>query len=156
MQLVNHNIVNTTARYIIHGCNAQGKMGAGVALEVRKKWPEVFRAYSQVCKLRNAEEIVGTCISTPTNDGHVIGNLITQKYYGRGVFARPSWIQSSIVEFITQFRPEVIASPKIGCGLGGLLWADVSPIYKQIEEEYNVEFFIYDNRPDARLDYALV
>lgn len=31
--------------FMVHGCNCQGVMGSGIAAAIRKKWPNVFRAY---------------------------------------------------------------------------------------------------------------
>lgn len=38
-----------TNRLIIHCCNDLGLMGAGVALQIRKKWPVVYAAYDYWC-----------------------------------------------------------------------------------------------------------
>ena len=47
---------------IIHGCNAQGIMGAGLALQVRHKSEEVYQVYKQACdtKTNDKQSLLGT------------------------------------------------------------------------------------------------
>ena len=47
---------------IIHGCNAQGIMGAGLALQVRSKSEEVYQVYKQACDnlVDNKQSLLGT------------------------------------------------------------------------------------------------
>ena len=47
---------------IIHGCNAQGIMGAGLALQVRNKSEEVYQVYKQACdtKTNDKQSLLGT------------------------------------------------------------------------------------------------
>ena len=46
----------------IHGCNAQGIMGAGLALQVRSKSEEVYQVYKQACdtKTNDKQSLLGT------------------------------------------------------------------------------------------------
>lgn len=47
------DITTVTRGIIIHGCNAQGVMGSGVALALKNKWPEIFGPYqNRVSKVR--------------------------------------------------------------------------------------------------------
>lgn len=148
IQYVNRNIVETPFTKIIHGCNARGKMGSGVALAIRNKWPQVYQDYKN--QLLASKRLNGgtAIISVVANDGQmiVIGNLITQLDYGRsGTYANLKYINDSIRSYIERvcLPEDMIASPKIGCGLGGLSWDEVLPIYQRISGETSVNFTIY-------------
>lgn len=39
------NLVNCTETYLAHGCNCQGKMGKGVAKDVRTMFPKAYYDY---------------------------------------------------------------------------------------------------------------
>ena len=39
------NLLEQTKGVIIHGCNCQGVMSSGIALQIRNKWPGVFETY---------------------------------------------------------------------------------------------------------------
>ena len=41
----NSNITEVTQGVIVHGCNAQGVMGSGVAKQLRAKYPEIYVDY---------------------------------------------------------------------------------------------------------------
>lgn len=160
MRYVFGDITKSPEKWIVHGCNAQGVMGSGVALALRNKWPEVFRRYKDHCNhFQTAEDRMGTWNrATVDTNKHVI-NLITQLTYGREIkrYADPLAIEISLRNFIESFMPSAwkasvpmqIASPKIGCGFGGLDWeVDVKPIYEKLNSRFgqDVEFTIYDNR----------
>ena len=63
---------------IPHCCNNLKKMGAGVALAIKQKWPKVFDVYS------NASSNLGTVSYVKVEDDIVIANIIGQKgFIGR-------------------------------------------------------------------------
>ncbi|WP_343683631.1 hypothetical protein [Asticcacaulis sp.] len=39
------DLLKAPERVICHGCNAQGKMGAGIATAIKKIYPEAFSLY---------------------------------------------------------------------------------------------------------------
>ena len=43
----NGDLLNVTEGIILHGCNGQGVMGAGVAKAIKMKYPEAFTAYKE-------------------------------------------------------------------------------------------------------------
>lgn len=67
-----------TEGYIMHGCNAQGVMGSGVANIVRKQYHEAYKVYA----LQFPNYILGEVIPVEVADGLVIVNAITQDDYG--------------------------------------------------------------------------
>lgn len=86
------NIFNhVTSGVIIHGCNAQGVMGSGVAREVKARYPEAFRTYREFCEQYGVgnKELLGGIPSWVNTDGAIdvnrnliIVNAITQHRYG--------------------------------------------------------------------------
>ncbi len=67
----------------LHGCNAQGVMGSGVAANVKSLWPAAYSEY----KLKHSRvglpvgDNISVCVSG--KDNQYVINAITQKYYGR-------------------------------------------------------------------------
>ena len=39
------NLLDVTSGHIVHGCNAQGVQGAGIALHIKNKWSGCYYAY---------------------------------------------------------------------------------------------------------------
>lgn len=42
------NVLNIETGIIVHGCNCQGVMGAGIALEIKNRFPDVFYIYDKL------------------------------------------------------------------------------------------------------------
>lgn len=74
------DLLDVTEGCIIHGCNAQGVMGSGVALAVKNKYPKAYTAY------KNFETKHGlrlSSISLIRINNLWVANMISQELYGR-------------------------------------------------------------------------
>jgi O-acetyl-ADP-ribose deacetylase (regulator of RNase III) len=126
---------------IIHGCNTQGVMGAGVAKLIKEIYPRAYQIYKKAVlerkRVPNARPILGEVIWAVCGD-KVIGNAITQEFYGRDVTGRPycdyDAVRSCMKQINDNVRPleDRVAMPKIGAGLAGGDWDIIAQI---IEEE---------------------
>ena len=66
----------------VHGCNAQGAFGSGVAKIVKDKWPKAYQLYKQEVLLGKLK--IGQWNAWwDTSKDIVIVNLITQQEFGR-------------------------------------------------------------------------
>lgn len=150
IQVINKDLTLAPQRYIVHGCNAQYKMGSGVALAIRNAFPDAYLTYMRMKELNPGAAVV---VNTKNK---LIGNLITQKYYGYdgGRYAEPMWIESSLADYIRQIEEfdnplgatvdYTIATSRIGCSLGGLKWDEVAPVYDRVSKRHGVNFVIYE------------
>jgi O-acetyl-ADP-ribose deacetylase (regulator of RNase III) len=138
---------------IIHGCNAMGVMGSGVARAIREKWPKAYTDYKYIYDVEGLS--LGQIVWTIT-DGKYIANAITQKTYGRS-FKR--YVNYDAIETVfdkvrneiesnttmTAQGPPYVAIPKIGAGLGGLGGGDWSIISEIIDSVmYNYDIVVYE------------
>lgn len=137
LSIVKGDLFTAPEDYIAHGCNAQGVMGSGVALEIRRRFPDAYKAYMATKPL-----LVGTAVIS----GRVI-NLITQQTYGREKkkYASPEWIHAALLSMETQIPGgKSIAMPAIGAGLGGLnFWNDVEPVLVDHAESFDRNIVVY-------------
>ncbi len=69
---------NVEHGYIMHGCNAQGVMGSGVANIIRLNYHKAYEIYA----LQYPHYILGEVIPVKVADNLVIVNAITQDDYG--------------------------------------------------------------------------
>lgn len=134
--------------FICHGCNAQGKMGSGVARLIRDQRPAAYDAY--MAEFLNSGLVLGQTIWAKDDKGWVI-NAITQEYYGdqasEGVVyvsydaVRTAIAEINLMAVLTQGDPaarevfgeiNAVAFPLIGAGLAGGSWKTIARI---IEEE---------------------
>ena len=129
------DLLESPHRLILHGCNAQGVMGSGIAKQIRKKFPEAFEEYHIAYEkeiLWLGDVIFSDCGSK------IIANGITQQYYGRGGGCFVSYeainnVMEETHDYALKHEIENVAMPLIGAGLGGGSWKKISSI---IEDKF--------------------
>lgn len=130
---------------IAHGCNAQGKMGSGVARVVRNTWPEAYEIYIETHDRFGLN--LGTVIYAKSQN-KIIANCITQRFYGRKLeryvdYSAVGMCFGSLNSYMLDKNLSSIAMPKIGAGLGGGDWNKIEELIKQ-EFDNKVEVVVYD------------
>ena len=119
---------------IIHGCNCFCTMGAGIAKAIRSEFPE---AYEVDCKTeKGSKDKLGTYSqATIERNGNAITviNAYTQHdFEGPGMKADYDAIRSVFKKIKSNYSGKRIGYPKIGAGLAGGDWDQISKI---IDEE---------------------
>ena len=115
---------------LAHGCNCAGAMGRGIAVGFRERWPDMYARFRELC---DRGEFSPGDLFVWTTDDRVIFNLATQRTWRSK--ANPAAIRDALarmVDHARQHRIDAIAMPRIGAGLGGLNWADVREILKEV------------------------
>lgn len=142
IQYIRGNLFDTDIKHIVHGCNAQGVMGSGVAAIVRRDYVAAYQEYVKLYQLRGLH--LGEIQAVPSN-GKVIINAITQdKMGGPQRHANYEAIAVAMEQiddmFSTTYQGRV-AMPLIGAGLANGDWKVISAI---IESELkNVQPVVY-------------
>ena len=121
--------------FVMHGCNAQGVMGSGVARIIKDRYFQAFKVYAQ----QHPHYILGEVIPVQVEDDLVIINAITQDFYGTGkVLADYDAIRQAmngavhVINSGTFLAPPVLHMPFIGAGLAG---GDPHTIFNIMREE---------------------
>lgn len=131
---------------IIQGCNAQGVMGSGVAKALRNKFPQVYTEY--MTEHRREKLRLGYVVATKIHPSKWICSIISQRTYGTDGKKYAQY--SALVKGFTEVRRlcyescfHTIATPMIGCGLGGLQWEFVSELLEENFVEYDIGVTVY-------------
>lgn len=135
----NHDILdpNLQVDAIVNPVNTVGVMGAGLALQFKRKYPANFLAYQRACA--SGTLLLGTVHVWQV--GHVRPLSQVGPAHLRYVINFPTkahWrdasrlvdIEAGLVALVMQVRElqlKSVAIPQLGCGLGGLNWSDVRP-----------------------------
>jgi len=115
---------------IVNTVNCVGVMGKGVALQVKRRYPDVFEVYSRECKADRVR--IGQMLAVPTNELHGpkwVINFPTKTHWKSP--SRLSYIESGLPDLLRVVKElgiRSIAIPPLGAGNGGLAWSDVRPL----------------------------
>ena len=137
------DVLNSDEEVVVHGCNCFKAMGAGIARQVREQCPNAYKADQDT--LWGDKTKLGS-FTVAVDNGMMVFNAYTQYRYTRDkVDVDYDAVHSALTE-ICQNTPQydVIAMPKIGCGLAGGDWKIVSQILEDVSEKYNKTFHVYE------------
>lgn len=138
------NLLDSKENYICHQVNCQGRMGSGVAKQIREKWPAVYDIYRQYANSENLGRISSASIVGNIPIQTVI-NMYAQNTYGYDGCRYTSY--DAFWSCLGEIRKRVpkdatIAFPDhIGCGLGGADWEVIRTMIAQALDDYEV--YIY-------------
>lgn len=171
IKIINGNLFDSNANFIVHQVNAQGVMGSGVALQVAEQFPHVKKDYIRYVNYCNKNGIdpLGTVQYVPNevwaltmvdtmknnniiafdNNYQYIVNLFGQRDYGEGLHTDLKFMKKAFIDIREKANKigATVAMPyKIGSCRGGADWNDVYKIIKDVFEKsnVNVEIWQYD------------
>jgi O-acetyl-ADP-ribose deacetylase (regulator of RNase III) len=123
---------------IVHGCNCQCVMGAGIALAIRNVFPEAYAADQATAK-GDRGKLGSISFARVVRDGHritVVNGYTQFNWRGAGVLADYEAVRGVMREVRVMFSGSRIGYPKIGAGLARGDWSRIARI---IAEELNGE-----------------
>jgi O-acetyl-ADP-ribose deacetylase (regulator of RNase III) len=127
---------------LAHGCNCAGAMGKGIAVEFRKRFPEMYAEYKARCALEQFN--VGDVFMW-TEGNVVVFNLGTQKTWRtKADLTAVKTALQAMVLLAEQAGIRRIGLPRIGAGLGGLAWQDVRSELAAIGDSTPVELVVFE------------
>ena len=132
------DVLKSTHTYIAHGCNCQGVMGKGVALQIKQNYPKAYEDYLK--GLDKGAKLGDVIVSDVGNiiQPRLIFNCLTQFTYSSRLdiinvdYDAVRSCMLKINKFFEQNDKVYVGMPRIGAGLGGGDWDIISKI---IEEE---------------------
>lgn len=147
IKYVKGDIFNSPSKIIVNTVNTVGVMGKGVALEFKKRYPEMFDKYQELC----------------SNQLLDVGKLYLWRESEKWVLLFPTkkhWRYPSKIEYIEKglqkfeqnwdkLGTNTIAFPRLGCGNGGLNWQEVKPLMEKYLSKIPMQILVYvDNYND--------
>lgn len=77
------DLFDSGADILVHQTNCAGVMGAGIARQVKERYPEVFRLYKNCCLRLPQDQLIGTTLIVQIGKHQYIANCFGQRQYGR-------------------------------------------------------------------------
>lgn len=134
MKIINEDILRAKENIIVQQVNHRGVMGAGLARQIRNKYPGIFKGYSVICSTLSFEEIkdsgyVYYYVVSPTQ---TIASVFGQDSFGRDrCYTDYVSLRNGLksVYNLSKRQNLSVAIPfGIGCGLAGGNWNTVKGI----------------------------
>jgi len=141
------NLLEAPAEALVNTVNEVGVMGKGIALMFREAFPDNTGAYEAACKA--GEVRVGRMLVT--RNPALIGPRWIINFPTKRHWRHPSqldWIRDGLkdlVRVVRENRIRSVALPPLGCGAGGLDWAQVrQEIEAAVAELEEVQVLVYE------------
>lgn len=129
MQIIYQDLLKIKQGIIAHQCNCKGKMGAGLAKQIRRRYPVVYSKYKQACD-RQLFTLGKIQIIKVSDTPLYVANLAGQDDYGfSGQYTNYEALSQCLAKLYAKSL-ELNLTPYlpygIGCGLAGGNWETVS------------------------------
>ncbi|MCE9582118.1 MAG: macro domain-containing protein [Planctomycetes bacterium] len=131
LEYVQGDLLAATAEALVNPVNIVGVMGKGLALQFKKAYPDVFKAYQLACK---AGELHVGRVFVCELPRRAVGPRWVVHFPTKVHWRDPSRLADiefglvDLVAAICRLEMRSIAIPQLGCGNGGLNWPDVQPL----------------------------
>ena len=147
LSIIRGNIFTTNAQTIVNTVNCVGVMGAGIALECKFRYPEMFQNYRLACS--RGEIRIGAVSLHKTSPKWVL-NFPTKTHWKDPSQLR--FIESGLEDFVEKWAGlgiESIAFPLLGAQNGGLDSRDSEKIMVGYLRDLGIPVEIYHFDPAA-------
>lgn len=142
-------VFNTPAKVLVNTVNCFGVMGAGIALEFKLRYPEMFEDY--VIKCEQKEMYVGKPKLFKYSQDVWIMNFPTKNHWRNP--SKMNYIEEGLKYFVQNYKKaniNSIAFPKLGTSNGGLDWLEVKPMMEKYLREIDIDVYIcLDEKKEA-------
>jgi O-acetyl-ADP-ribose deacetylase (regulator of RNase III) len=140
------DVLDSDCDVICHQVNCQGVMGAGLAKQVRAKFPTVFSRYVEACKNTPHTHLLGKAQFVPIHDSprRYVCNVFGQYRFGTDRrHTDYDALKKALSCVNRRCAGRSIAIPyKMGCALGGGDWTVVSGIIEECLTDCTVYIYI--------------
>ncbi len=142
MKILVGDILESKAQTLINTVNCVGIMGKGIALEFKKRFPEMFQDYVERCERKEVKPGVPYLYKTLLPP-HII-NFPTKDHWKS--VSRIVDIERGLQLLVTHYKDWGITSlaiPSLGCGNGQLEWKAVGPLIHQYARQMTIPVEMY-------------
>lgn len=140
------NLLEARVDALVNTVNCVGVMGKGIALQFKQTFPDNFKKYERACKQKLV--VPGHMFVVAHND--ILGPKFIINFPTKRHWKDRSYIEDIIsglhdlVAIVRKHEIKSIAIPPLGCGNGGLQWAEVQPLIEEMAKQISeVEVVVY-------------
>lgn len=147
VKYIKGDILNVTEGIIVQQVNCKGVMGAGLAKQIRDKWPSVYDRYlDKVYYSPKNEDLLGTTAWNKVDTNLFVASIFGQYDYGHGTkfTIYPALFKGLDYVFGMAETDQIpVYIPKgLGCGLAGGNWDFVEAYIQDLDLFFDKEIKI--------------
>lgn len=149
-KILTDNIFTTTCDVIVNPVNCVGVMGAGLALEFRLRYPEMYLKYVALCEQKKLD--IGLLWLYQGKDKTIL-NLPTKKHWKFP--SKEEYLHAGLRKFVDTYKEKNITSiafPMLGADKGGIDPSLSLEIMKSYLDDIDIKVEIYRYDPTAKDD----
>lgn len=144
------DLFTTDARAIGHGVNTVGVMGAGIAVQFKAMFPEMYEEYRDYCerKVFQPGQIMPWRVQTPWGHPAYVFNIASQEMPGAN--ARYDYLIRGVegaLMLSDSYELGRLALPRIGSGIGGLDEKMVEAILSELASRHETDIELWTYKP---------
>lgn len=123
------NLLVEPVEALVNTVNCVGVMGRGVALQFKTLYPQNYKAYAVACQRKEVQpgKMFVVALGQLLLPRYIINFPTKRHWKGKSRMEDIDSGLQALVEEIQTREIQSIALPPLGCGLGGLSWAEVRP-----------------------------
>lgn len=124
---------------LVHAVSTKSVWGSGIAKEFKKRFPESFKFYKELCK-EEGQKLLGTTIFCSEENGYLVDNLVTSLSYGEDKDSKNEILKNTRVALeslllMEQSSSLPIHSCKFNSGLFEVPWQETEKILLEVMRE---------------------
>lgn len=136
------DLLSSEAECLVNGVNCEGVMGKGIAFQFKQKFPSNYLGYVEAC--RTGECSIGRVYFHEEKE-KLIANFPSKNRWRQPSLL--SYIKAGLVSLVNGLIERgirTVAVPPLGCGNGGLNWADVRSIIIESFDSTGIDVYLYE------------
>ena len=152
LNIVRQDITKLSGNCVICHCiSAAAAMGAGVALALVRKYPDLKPTVRSILKTTHSDTLVGHVVFYADSYSHtLVANMVTkQNYWDKSTTMPSGHYLKNLKECLENVRSVMdglnekkLVMPKIGCGLDRCRWGDVLQLIDDVFGDSDIEITV--------------
>ena len=138
------NLLNANEDIIVQQVNCMGVMGAGLAKQIRTKYPQVYNEYVSFVQEHGSANVLGKCNLVKLTNKYVC-NIFGQFGYGTSKqqtnYNALRTALTTLCRNASKHNKSIAIPYGLGCGLAGGDWNIVLDIITQVFSDYSVTIY---------------
>lgn len=148
------DLFESGAEALVNPVNCVGVAGKGLALEFKKRWPGLNVLYERDCAAGDLKPGTIRAYGDPRQEvpPWLVVYFPTKRHWRDA--SRLDDVRAGLPTlraYLNRWRVASVAIPALGCGLGGLDWADVRPLIVEALGGLDCDVMLYGPKEEVNV-----